>query len=86
MLFRSLWVLTTSYNMYDQQGEYFVAAWLSKPSAEQIHAVADGARSRMREDVVEHILAGGGRRGGEYQWHTLHHVKQGQRLYEVSHG
>lgn len=36
----NVWILTTEYNDYDQYGEYFLQAFASKPTPEQL--VAEG--------------------------------------------
>lgn len=62
----SIFVLTRSHNAYDQFGAYFVCAWPSKPTAKQIdEALANDDEahfSSATEELVEHILNGGGRR------------------------
>jgi len=77
-----LWVLTTRYNLYDQQGEYFLAAWLMKPAPEWVQRVVEQER-RLREGELYFIMSGGGRQDGEQQWFSLTQVKPGQTLKEA---
>lgn len=67
-----IWVLTREYNDYDQHGEYFVHAWTSKPTVEQIDKALNGWENR---EECEHILNGGGRRGYENSWYFLRTVE-----------
>ena len=71
-----IWVLTTAYNMYDQQGDYFVAAWLSKPTESDIALAANVGRVE-----AEHIFNGGGRRKVEDQWFNLFEVSEGESCH-----
>jgi hypothetical protein len=60
-----------SYNEYDQQGEYFVAAFEKFPTVNEINDIVKDAR------LAVHIHAGGGRRNVEYQWYELVEVETG---------
>lgn len=62
---RELWVLTQEFNEYYQQGEYFVAVYLNKPTKEKL--VAAG----VPESTADFVLLGGGRKGVEYNWYHL---------------
>ena len=59
-----MWILTEEYNDYDQHGEYFLHAWLFKPTKSQLLEHVDGS-------LLDHILAGGGRLGTEHVWYYL---------------
>jgi hypothetical protein len=61
----SIWILTREINEYDQDGEYFVDAWLEKPT-HQILTAAGVPQNRLR-----HVLNGGGRVGFEYEYFYL---------------
>lgn len=62
---KGIWVLTESYNDYDQHGEYYLQAWLSKPTKEDLIKVG------VNPGETDHVLAGGGRRNNEYQYYNL---------------
>lgn len=66
-----IWVLTESYNDYNQHGGYFVAAWTNKPTLQQIAKVCG-----ITLDGAEHVLDGGGRQGLEEQWYELMEYEQ----------
>jgi hypothetical protein len=70
-----IWVLTTEYNDYDQHGEYFVAAFLSKPGFDALLEIVGS------EKVAERLLAKdstGGRIGVEHQWWYLREFEEGE--------
>ena len=67
-----VWVLTSEINEYDQAGEYFEAVFINKPTAEQIQIHCNLSEASMEEDqLISHILGGGGRVGDEYIWYHL---------------
>ncbi len=68
-----VWILTSSYNDYDQHGEYFLAAFKDKPTKQQILDHCDIHSEFKKEGLVDHILSGGGRQNVEYQWFYLEH-------------
>lgn len=68
-----MWILTEEFNLYEQQGAYFRAAWLSKPTIEQVMIAA-----RCRVVYAEHILAGGGQRGVEDGWFHLFEYEEAE--------
>lgn len=61
-----IYVITKEVNDYNQQGEYFVAAFQAKPTKEQIAEVLG-----CSDELAQHVLNGGGRRGTEYTWYYL---------------
>jgi hypothetical protein len=72
----SVWVLTREINQYDQDGEYFVAVFKTKPTAKQLaHTLT--SYNHLSSNVmaalatVLHILDGGGREGTEDEWYNL---------------
>ena len=65
-----IWILTSSYNDYDQHGDYFVEAFNGKPNAEQIMQIC-----KVDSDTAEHILKGGGRESDEWCWYHLESYK-----------
>lgn len=74
----SVWVLTSSYNDYDQHGEYFEAVFKDKPTRESIMEACG-----VPEEDADHILLGGGRKGGEYVWFNLRQEALAARLAEL---
>lgn len=77
-----VWVLTCLHNDYDQHGDYFLAVWSSKPSLTDL-ATYFGKEGGVypHYDVMqaiaflEHLRAGGGRRGDEDIWYELNFVE-----------
>ena len=65
-----IWLLTYEVNAYDQEGEYFIAAFESKPTADQLKPFLSGYRWKC-EEGIEHLLNGGGRREYEDDWYYL---------------
>ena len=64
-----VWVLTEEYNEYDQHGEYYLAAFAKKPTAQQL---VDAGVEKHR---LEHVLNGGGRKNTEDHWFNLKQEK-----------
>lgn len=67
-----MWILTREINEYDQDGEYFVAAWSFKPTATKLSKHFEAADN----DYLHFILNGGGRRDCEYEWFNLFEYKE----------
>ena len=68
-----VWILTNEVNEYDQCGEYFLGVFGKQPTRDQLRAMG------VAESEVEHVLAGGGRRGDEYCWfHLTAHTIEGE--------
>ena len=65
----SIWILTREINEYDQDGEYFVDAWLEKPTHQMLSAL------EVPTNRLKHVLNGGGRVGFENQWFHLKEKK-----------
>lgn len=65
---KTVWILTSEYNDYDQHGEYFEAVFETKPTKEQLADVMDEYPHSV---YVEHTLKGGGRLNNEYCWYNL---------------
>jgi hypothetical protein len=63
-----IWVLTKEYNDYNQHGEYFIHAWLEKPTKENLQEYLN---SWYLQAFSEHILNGGGRKRLEDEWYNL---------------
>ena len=62
---KGIWVLTESYNDYDQHGEYYVQAWVGKPNLDDL------LKAGVNPGDIDHVLAGGGRRNNEYNYYNL---------------
>lgn len=61
----TVWILTEEHNDYNQYGEYFIAAFLEKPTLEKLMSLD------MSESIAKHVLTGGGRQKYEDQWFNL---------------
>jgi hypothetical protein len=76
---RKVWVLTYEVNDYDQHGEYFLAAFESKPDYQKL-ATALRGQPGMPTDIMsgiaflDHVLKGGGRKKDEGMWYNLEEV------------
>jgi hypothetical protein len=74
---KTVWVLTYETNDYDQHGEYFKAVFAEKPAIGKLADTMRGCGGLPDHDVMgavaflEHLLAGGGRRGEEHTWYNL---------------
>jgi hypothetical protein len=64
-----IWILTQEYNDYDQYGEYFIKAFLTKPTHQELTELGV-VRNRLR-----HTLNGGGRVDHENVWFYLREVE-----------
>ena len=75
----SIWVLTRGHNDYDQHGDYFVAAFATKPDVRRMAdflAKQEGSSQLAANPFealayVEFLLKGGGRRNSEDVWYEL---------------
>lgn len=68
---KTLWILTREINEYDQDGAYFVAAWLTRPDAHQLHAAG------VPFKIMNWVENGGGRKDVEEEWFNLITVLEG---------
>jgi len=71
-----MWILTSEHNAYDQFGEYFEAAWIKKPTRQQLKVFLTG----YTEEGIDFILLGGGRKAYEDYWMILREVEEGEAL------
>lgn len=82
-----VWVLTSSYNDYDQHGEYFCCVWKTKPTTEQLVQYFKYTENNTYDvmqalEFILHVQNGGGRRGTENQWYLLKEVPFGKNCEE----
>ena len=60
-----VWIITEEHNDYDQHGEYFIAAYPTKPTITDIVQ-----KLKVSAAAAQHITAGGGRiREAQVWWH-----------------
>lgn len=71
-----MWVVTAQVNDYNQHGDYFVAVYRDKPTAEQLKSLL-----LLSDTTIHHILKGGGRQPYEDEWFELFEVSEGHRYY-----
>ena len=77
-----MFVLTRAINEYYQEGHYLVSVFESKPTKQQLEIIfSDGnigsvADAKLKE-IVDHVLAGGGRRDVENEWFYLTELAPG---------
>ena len=60
-----IWVLTRAINDYNQDGDYYVTAWPSKPTHQQLNGAGVPYKN------MNHVEAGGGPAGIEEEWYYL---------------
>jgi hypothetical protein len=73
-----MYVLTREHNQYNQYGAYFVAAFEEKPTHKMMKKIIkkDGFDCLFPEknELIEHILTGGGRIAMEDVWYNLEEI------------
>jgi hypothetical protein len=69
-----MYIVTREINDYNQDGEYFVAAYPSLPTFTELKELLPDSR----DDVLGKLLRGGGRVEYEYTWYNLTEVKAGE--------
>lgn len=72
-----MWIITREINQYDQDGEYFVSAFIDKPTMEQITDCIG-----CNKEYGSHLLNGGGRIDKENEWYYLREIKEGKYYSE----
>lgn len=80
---QKVWVLTSEYNSYDQEGECFEAVFIKKPTVEQLVEYFYKSDSKVPNftdpmkalGFVLHVQNGGGREGSEHVWFNLNEVE-----------
>lgn len=76
----TMWILTCEVNEYNQEGEYFVAAFLDKPSKDALRYVLKWYGDAT-DSLLDHVLEGGGRIDSENLWFFLREVGEGRRYF-----
>jgi len=73
----TVWIITEEFNQYDQYGEYFVCAFKTKPTVEElVGAGFDLSEAEFLQST------GGGRIGTEDSWYSLREIPFGERLLD----
>jgi len=76
---KTLWILTKEFNAYDQYGEYFKAAFDTKPSFQELKAEMDGEHNNVVQFVLD---TGGGRQNNQDIWYHLRELTLKGNSYE----
>ncbi len=78
---KTVWVLTESYNDYDQHGDYLVTVFSNKPTIEDFNNLSGW---NITESYYNHLINnGGGRLEWENSWYFLSKLDCGE-LYSHS--
>lgn len=81
-----MWIITRKINQYDQDGEYFFAAFITKPTPDKlcqlfykksIKDLADNDKDIAIKYII-HMHKGGGRQHKEDEWFYLNEVEEGE--------
>jgi len=76
-----IWILTSTYNDYDQHGDYFIAWWSDKPSVDQMMGASNRAGHNMSAAAASALVETGMFRDenldeGDIEF-DLTHIEQG---------
>ena len=71
---KSVWVVTREINMYDQDGEYFVAGYIEEPTFADLKKLLP----HSSDATVGKLTRGGGREKVEDEWYHLAEVEVGE--------
>jgi hypothetical protein len=81
-----IWILTRRINAYEQDGSYFVTAFIEKPTVLELinlfyedMSIEDFISESERVQFISHILNGGGRQDYEHEWYYLSCVEEGKK-------
>jgi hypothetical protein len=66
-----MWILTESFNDYNQHGDVFVSAWRKRPSDSQLKNEMKALGYEYTDEMIAHLQAGGGRVKWEDSWYNL---------------
>ena len=82
----NIWILTRSHNDYNQYGEYFVGAFMHRPTKQEIFSIVNppypgcngtkitpqyDPEDKNVDEFLTHIINGGGRQRVENDWYEL---------------
>jgi hypothetical protein len=75
---KTLWIVTADYNDDHQYGDYFVAAFIEKPTFQDLK------KTLPDEDnfTINRIINGEGRLGFEPVWYNIIEVKPGKNYHD----
>jgi len=72
------WVVTVSYNQYDQEGDYFVSLFFEKPSFKQLKLLLPSESN----ETIGRLTRGGGRnKSHDEVWFNLIEVQEGEHCH-----
>ncbi len=83
-----MYLLSASYNAYDQQGQYHIAVWNQKPTVEQITAMLIECKHNEQESkkraecLLKTWTCGGGSYGGTVEYH-LEQISEGKCIQSI---
>lgn len=69
-----MWVITREINEYDQDGEYFVSVYESRPSFQDLKALLPDEK----DATLDKLTRGGGGQSTENEWYHLGQVMHGE--------
>lgn len=86
----SMWIVTKSYNDYNQHGEYFVACYTKKPNFDEflkLYLKSEGLQETYFDECVgiekvKRYYENKGRYSDEDCWYNLREIKEGE-LYSL---
>lgn len=76
-----MWIVTREISEYEQEGQYFVIAFIEKPSFSDLK----NSLGILSDVILGKLTKGGGRQGREGEWFYLHEVEDGE-LFECQFG
>ena len=74
-----MWIVTRAINQYEQDGEYFVAAYKDKPNFQCLKVLLPGET----DATIGKLTRGGGRHEFEGEWFFLFEVSVGQHIDSI---
>ena len=70
---KTIWVLTRGINDYNQDGDYFVAAFINKPTVTELENIM-----KCTESYAIHVQNGGNKLSQQQEWYFLQELASGQ--------
>lgn len=83
-----MWIITKSFNAYDQHWQYAVAVFLNKPTVQdiinlQLKDMVDwDYYPEDHIDDIDYLLSGGWRRFNRHAWYNLIEIEEWQILFD----